>query len=82
MVANGKPAPDIFLLAAKKMQTSANKCIVIEDSLDGIKGGKSAGMKVFAYVGAQANNNPQYIQQCLTSGADNIFNNMKTYTLP
>lgn len=77
MVTNGKPAPDIFLLAAHKMQTPANKCIVIEDSLDGIKGGKSAGMKVFAYIGAQANHNPQYIQQCLTSGADNIFNNMQ-----
>lgn len=32
MVEKGKPNPDIFLLAAEKMQVSASDCIIIEDS--------------------------------------------------
>lgn len=44
MVKNGKPSPEIFLKAAKSMQSIANECIVIEDSIIGIEGAKSAGM--------------------------------------
>lgn len=50
MVEKGKPNPDIFLLAAEKMQVSASDCIIIEDSLEGIRGGKNAGMKVLHSV--------------------------------
>ena len=51
MVAKGKPAPDIFLYAAKKLGTAAGNCLVIEDGIHGINGAKAAGMDVFAYVG-------------------------------
>lgn len=77
MVEKGKPNPDIFLLAAEKMQVSASDCIIIEDSLEGIRGGKNAGMKVFAFCGAKANNNPKYKQKCLLVGADKVFDNME-----
>lgn len=39
-----KPAPDIFLFAASKIQIPAEQCLVIEDSPSGIKAAKKAGM--------------------------------------
>jgi HAD superfamily hydrolase (TIGR01509 family) len=45
-VENGKPAPDIFLRAATSIGVETSECIVIEDSINGIKAGHAAGMKV------------------------------------
>ena len=44
-VENGKPAPDIFLLAAQKLGVNPEDCFVIEDSENGIRAGAAAGMK-------------------------------------
>ena len=51
-VANGKPAPDLFLFAAREMSTLPERCLVIEDSAAGIEAGLAAGMNVWRYVGA------------------------------
>lgn len=53
-VVNGKPAPDIYLLAAKKIRVSSAECIVIEDAYNGFVGAKAAGMKV---IGRRAAHN-------------------------
>lgn len=45
-VAHGKPEPDIFLMAAQEIGVQPSECIVIEDSINGIKAGYAAGMKV------------------------------------
>lgn len=50
LVANGKPAPDIFLYAAEKCGTAPERCLVIEDSRAGVRAAKAAGMRVFAYM--------------------------------
>jgi beta-phosphoglucomutase-like phosphatase (HAD superfamily) len=50
-VENGKPAPDIFLHAAKEMGASPTRCAVVEDSPSGVNAGLAAGMTVFAYCG-------------------------------
>lgn len=42
----GKPEPDMFLLAAKKMGVPANRCLVFEDAEPGIRAALAAGMKV------------------------------------
>lgn len=42
-VTRGKPAPDIFLLAAKRLGHAPNTCFVFEDSVNGIKAGHAAG---------------------------------------
>ena len=42
MVQNGKPDPEIFLTAAKKLQIPIKKCIIIEDSLAGVEAGKQS----------------------------------------
>lgn len=44
-VENGKPAPDIFLLAAEKIGCRPEECYVFEDSLNGIRAGYAAGCK-------------------------------------
>ena len=47
-VANGKPAPDVFLLAATRLGLSPSDCLVIEDAHVGIEAAHRAGMKVLA----------------------------------
>lgn len=43
-VVNGKPDPEIFLAAAKKINLSSKHCIVVEDSYNGLKAAKRANM--------------------------------------
>jgi HAD superfamily hydrolase (TIGR01509 family) len=50
-VARGKPAPDLFLLAAETMGVDPAGCLVVEDSLTGIRAGLAAGMQVWRFVG-------------------------------
>jgi beta-phosphoglucomutase-like phosphatase (HAD superfamily) len=45
-VEHGKPAPDIFLLAAEKIGAEPSDCIVFEDSANGVRAGHAAGMRV------------------------------------
>lgn len=46
-VENGKPAPDVFLLAAKRLDVDPKDCLILEDSKAGIKAGKASGAMVF-----------------------------------
>lgn len=46
-VENGKPAPDIFLLAAEKLGADPARCAVVEDSPNGVRAGHAAGMSVY-----------------------------------
>lgn len=50
-VANGKPAPDLFLHAAGTLGAAPERCAVVEDSAHGVQAARSAGMHVFAYAG-------------------------------
>ena len=45
MTENSKPEPDIFLLAAEKLQCDPSECLVIEDSQAGLTAAKKGGMK-------------------------------------
>jgi beta-phosphoglucomutase-like phosphatase (HAD superfamily) len=51
-VARPKPAPDLFLHAARSMGVPPAECVVVEDTPTGVKAGIAAGMKVFGYAGA------------------------------
>ncbi len=44
----GKPAPDMYLEASKRLLTKPSKCLVFEDIIPGILAGKNAGMRVCA----------------------------------
>ena len=47
-VEKGKPSPDIYLLAASRLQAAPEKCLVMEDIPNGILAGKRAGMRTCA----------------------------------
>jgi HAD superfamily hydrolase (TIGR01509 family) len=50
-VARGKPAPDVYLLAAATMGVSPDRCVVVEDSTYGVRAARAAGMRVLGYAG-------------------------------
>lgn len=47
-VQRNKPAPDIFLLAARKLGMNPVECVVVEDAVNGVQAAKSAGMRCVA----------------------------------
>lgn len=67
-VKNPKPAPDIFLLAAKKIGLKTTDCVVIEDASMGIKAAKSAGMYC---IGIATTLTPDQLKK---AGADMVIN--------
>ena len=50
-VPRGKPAPDLFLHAAKSMNARPEECLVIEDSTAGVQAALAAGMRVIGFAG-------------------------------
>ena len=53
-VARGKPAPDLFLHAARRMGVAPAGCAVVEDSPYGVEAARAAGMRAFGYAGGLA----------------------------
>jgi beta-phosphoglucomutase-like phosphatase (HAD superfamily) len=45
-VAHGKPAPDVYLEAARRLGVEPSRCLVVEDSANGIRSARAAGMVV------------------------------------
>jgi HAD superfamily hydrolase (TIGR01509 family) len=76
MVARGKPAPDLFLLAANRMGIAPEECLVIEDSVPGILAARAAGMPVWRFSGGShfqqgfGRGDPQIADGCLSSWDD------------
>ncbi|MFE2928810.1 HAD family hydrolase [Streptomyces goshikiensis] len=50
-VSRGKPAPDLFLHAARRMGVDPAACVVVEDSRPGVEAARAAGMRSFGYAG-------------------------------
>lgn len=50
-VQRGKPAPDLFLFAASSMNVEPGRCLVIEDSIFGVRGARAAGMTALGFSG-------------------------------
>jgi HAD superfamily hydrolase (TIGR01509 family) len=50
-VAHGKPAPDLYLFAARSMAVIPENCVVVEDSALGARAGRAAGMRVIGFTG-------------------------------
>ncbi len=77
MVANGKPAPDLFLLAAERMGADAATTLVIEDSVNGVLAGKAAGMTVWGFVGGSHHAERDGARLLADAGADRVFDSMR-----
>ncbi|SIQ13285.1 haloacid dehalogenase superfamily, subfamily IA, variant 3 with third motif having DD or ED [Rhizobium sp. RU35A] len=76
MVANGKPAPDLFLHAAREMGADPADCIVIEDSPAGILAAQRAGMAVFAFTGGSHADREEYRTEIAALSPDVVFDAM------
>jgi beta-phosphoglucomutase-like phosphatase (HAD superfamily) len=53
-VNRGKPHPDVFLVAAEKLNAAPKECVVLEDSLVGVQAALAAGMKCIAVPSGDA----------------------------
>jgi HAD superfamily hydrolase (TIGR01509 family) len=75
-VRNGKPAPDLFLHAAGKLQVPPRDCVVVEDSPVGVAAGVVAGMTVIGFVGG-SHASPRLAQHLRAAGASAVINDMR-----
>ena len=69
-VAQGKPAPDLFLLAARTLDVTPARCCVIEDTPTGVTAGVAAGMQVLGYCALMP------AQRMSAAGAHRTFTSM------
>jgi HAD superfamily hydrolase (TIGR01509 family) len=79
MVSRGKPAPDLFLHAADKMQAVPAKTLVIEDSASGVAAAKAAGMKVWGFFGGSHYESRDGRAILCAAGADRVFDRMADF---
>lgn len=81
-VKHGKPAPDIYLLAAKTMGFEPAHCVVVEDSVSGVTAGVAAGMHVIGFVGGtHILNKAQHAQKLKALGAAEILESFKNFNI-
>jgi HAD superfamily hydrolase (TIGR01509 family) len=74
-VQHGKPAPDLFLFAARQLGEAPSDAIVIEDSALGIAAARAAGMRSIGFVGA-SHVSPDLHKRLKAAGADLIVDAM------
>jgi HAD superfamily hydrolase (TIGR01509 family) len=79
MVERGKPAPDLFLYAAERMQAKPRNTLVIEDSVSGVTAAKAAGMTVWGFVGGSHYQSRDGKAILLGAGADRVFERMADF---
>ena len=70
-IERGKPHPDIYLLAAKKLGVPADACLVIEDALSGVAAARAANMRVAAVPDTRFVDPREY-----TKEADRVFRDL------
>jgi len=74
-VKRGKPAPDLFLFAAKRMGAAPERCIVVEDSVAGITAATAAAMTPIGFAGG-CHCVPDHAGKLQRAGADPVFADM------
>ena len=75
-VERGKPDPDLFLFAARRMGAAPEACLVIEDSVPGVKAAAAARMPVFGFTGGSHISGPSQGERLSAAGAALIFADM------
>ncbi len=79
MVKRGKPAPDLFVYAAERMQVDPHRTLVVEDSVSGVKAGKAAGMTVWGFVGGSHYQSRDGKAMLREAGSDRVFGQMADF---
>jgi HAD superfamily hydrolase (TIGR01509 family) len=72
MVARGKPAPDLFLLAAQRMGFAPAACTVVEDSTAGIRAARAASMRAIGFAGG-GHCEPGHADLLRAAGAEQVL---------
>ena len=72
LVAHGKPAPDVFIYAAGWMRAAVPDCVVIEDSVHGVRAAVAAGMSVIGFAGG-AHCGPDHGGRLAAAGAASVI---------
>jgi D-ribulokinase len=80
-VAHGKPAPDLFLHAAKRMGAKPADCLVIEDSEPGVIAAARAAMTVFGFLGGGHIVGAAHGERLSAAGAAQVFDDMRELPL-
>jgi HAD superfamily hydrolase (TIGR01509 family) len=71
-VAHGKPAPDLFLFAARRLGTAPKDCIVVEDSIPGVEAAVAAQMPVVGFCGG--GHCPEgHAERLMATGCSQVF---------
>jgi len=74
-VARGKPAPDVFLFAARQLATAPEECIVVEDSTTGVEAAIAAGMRVLGFCGG-SHCPSDHADRLVAAGCSRVFARM------
>jgi HAD superfamily hydrolase (TIGR01509 family) len=72
----GKPAPDVFLHAARSFGVDPREAVVIEDSPPGVTGAVAAGMRVIGFTGG-AHTWPGHGEHLMDAGAETVVRRMR-----
>jgi len=80
-VQRGKPAPDLFLLAARERGAAPERCLVIEDSVSGVTAAKAAGMTAYGLAAGSHFAILDQRQALLAAGADQILESWQDLAL-
>ncbi|MEK1942739.1 MAG: HAD family hydrolase [Pseudomonas sp.] len=74
-VARPKPAPDVYLLAAKTAGVAPQRCLVVEDSSTGVTAALAAGMRVIGFLGA-SHIPPEHGETLRQLGVEHVIRHM------
>lgn len=77
-VRRGKPAPDLFLFVAGQMGVEPRTCLVVEDSVAGVRAAVDAGMRVIGFTGG-SHCRPGHFERLRQAGAAEIINDFKEF---
>lgn len=75
-VVRGKPAPDVFIYAAEQLAVRTRRCLVLEDSVNGVVAGKAAGMQVIGFTGG-GHCGKQHAGHLREAGADDVVDSFQ-----
>ena len=70
-----KPAPDLYLHAAKEFETEPQHCVVVEDSTTGVQAGVAAGMRVIGFVGGK-HTHQGHADELTEAGAETVISRL------
>lgn len=76
-VAHGKPAPDLYLFAARTIGIAPSHCVLVEDSPLGVSAGAAAGMMVLGFAGGAHHAASKLAQSLSAAGARRVFFSMR-----